>query len=219
MTKFGRSDDLQGAEFVEANLRGARFVESDLSQVVMRGVDIQAGDIDAPWLGTEDATLTINGVDVVPFIDAELNRRFPGRENRRATDPDGLRAAWAQVEQAWAAARERVNAMPAGTVDIAVDGEWSFAQTERHLIHATDIWFGQAIMELDDPFHPLGLSTSARTTRERRRRRTPMFSRAVPAASPWSATSSPPPPRPSSTPPGRTRTALRTPRPSATACT
>ncbi|MEV4266327.1 DinB family protein [Kribbella sp. NPDC049584] len=157
MTTFGRSDDLRGAEFNEVDLSGARFVESDLSRVVMRGVDIQAGDIDAPWLGTEDASLTINGVDVVPFIDAELNRRFPGRENRRAADPDGLRAAWAQVEQAWAAARERVNAMPAGTVDISVDGEWSFAQTERHLIHATDTWFGRSIMELDDPFHPLGL--------------------------------------------------------------
>lgn len=157
MTKFGRSDDLQGAEFVEVDLSGARFVESDLSRIVMRGVDIQAGDIDAPWLGTEDASLTINGVDVVPFIDAELNRRFPGRENRRAADPDGLRAAWAQVEQAWAAAQERAAAMPAGTVDVSVDGEWSFAQTQRHLIHATDLWIGDSVLERSDPFHPLGL--------------------------------------------------------------
>jgi hypothetical protein len=157
MTKFGPSDDLKGAEFVEVNLRGARFVESDLSGTVMRGIDIQAGDIDAPWLGTADASLTINGVDVVPFIDAELNRRFPGRENRRAADPDGLRAAWAQVEEAWATARERVAAMPTGTVDISVDGEWSFAQTERHLVQATDIWLGRGILERDDPYHPLGL--------------------------------------------------------------
>lgn len=157
MTKFGPSDDLKDAEFVEVNLRGARFVESDLSGTVMRGVDIQAGDIDAPWLGTKDASLMINGVDVVPFIDAELNRRFPGRENRRAADPDGLRAAWDQVEQAWAAACERAGAMPAGTVDISVDGEWSFAQTQRHLVHATDIWLGSAILELEDPYHPLGL--------------------------------------------------------------
>ncbi|WP_371406331.1 DinB family protein [Kribbella sp. NBC_00662] len=157
MTKFGRSDDLQGAEFVEVDLSGARFVESDLSRVVMRGVDIQAGDIDAPWLGTEDASLTINGVDVVPFIDAELNRRFPGRENRRAADPDGLRAAWAQVEQAWTAAQERAAAMPAGTVDVSVDGEWSFAQTQRHLIHATDLWIGDSVLGRTDSFHPLGL--------------------------------------------------------------
>lgn len=157
MTKFGQSDDLRGAEFVEADLRGARFVESDLSGIVMRGVDIQAGDIDAPWLGTKDASLKINGVDVVPYIDAELNRRFPGRENRRAADRDGLQAAWAQVEQAWATARDRADAMPAGTVDKSVDGEWSFAQTQRHLVHATDIWFGVGIMELEDHYHPVGL--------------------------------------------------------------
>ncbi|MFD3404808.1 DinB family protein [Kribbella sp. NPDC058693] len=157
MTKFGRSDDLKGAEFLEVDLSGARFVESDLSGTVMRGIDIQDGDIDAPWLGTDDARLTINGVDVVPFIDAELNKRFPGRENRRAEDPDGLRAAWGQVEQAWATARERAEAMPAGTVDVSVDGEWSFAQTERHLVHATDTWLGRSILERDDPYHPLGL--------------------------------------------------------------
>ncbi len=40
MATFTRSDDLQGAEFVVANLRGARFVESDLSGVVMRGVEL-----------------------------------------------------------------------------------------------------------------------------------------------------------------------------------
>ena len=40
MATFSRSDDLQGAEFVDADLRGARFVGADLSGVVMRGVDV-----------------------------------------------------------------------------------------------------------------------------------------------------------------------------------
>ena len=35
MATFTRSDDLQGAEFVDANLRGARFVRADLSGVVI----------------------------------------------------------------------------------------------------------------------------------------------------------------------------------------
>ena len=38
------------------------------------------------------------GVDVIPLVEAELNRRFPGRADRRAGDPDGLRAAWATLE-------------------------------------------------------------------------------------------------------------------------
>ena len=50
MVTFARAEDLQGAEFVGANLRGARFVEADLSTVVMRGVEVTGMDIDAPWL-------------------------------------------------------------------------------------------------------------------------------------------------------------------------
>jgi uncharacterized protein YjbI with pentapeptide repeats len=71
-------DDLHGAEFVDANLRGARFVRSDLSGAVMRAVDVAGADIDAPWLLDGENVLRVNGVDVVPFVEAELNRRFRG---------------------------------------------------------------------------------------------------------------------------------------------
>jgi hypothetical protein len=41
--------------FIERDLRGARFAECDLSDVVMRGVEVAGMDIDAPWLSaTED---------------------------------------------------------------------------------------------------------------------------------------------------------------------
>jgi uncharacterized damage-inducible protein DinB len=156
MATFNPSDNLQEKQFVDANLRGARFVESDLSGVVMRGVEVRAMDIDAPWLSDGDTFFRINGVDVIPFVEAELDRRFPGRAQRRAADPDGLRAAWATLERTWAATLERVAAMPAGTVDVSIDGEWSFAQTLRHLVHATDVWLGRAVLELEQPFHPLG---------------------------------------------------------------
>jgi hypothetical protein len=91
------------------------------------------------------------------FVEAELNRRFPGRDARRAEDPDGLRAAWAALERTWSATLARVAAMPAGRVDLAVDGEWSFAQTLRHLVLATDMWLGRAILQIEQPFHPVGL--------------------------------------------------------------
>jgi hypothetical protein len=156
MATYTRSDDLQGAEFVDANLRGARFRRADLSGVVMRAVDVARADIDAPWLFDGESFLRVNGVDVIPLVEAELNRRFPGRADRRATDPDGLRAAWAGLERTWAATLERVAAMPAGTVDVSVGGEWSFAQTLRHLVMATDAWLGRAILEIDQPFHPIG---------------------------------------------------------------
>lgn len=158
MSSFSRSDDLRGAKFVGVDLTGARFVGGSLVGVVMRGVDVRDTEIDAPWLSDGENFLRVNGVDVIPLVEAELDRRFPGRSERRATDPDGLRHAWALLEDAWASTLERVAAMPAGTVDVSVDGEWSFAQTLRHLILATDTWLRRAILEIEQPFHPLGLA-------------------------------------------------------------
>jgi hypothetical protein len=161
MATFGRSDELENALFRGANLRGARFVESDLSGVVMRGIDIADADIDAPWISEGESSLWVNGVDVAPFVETELNRRFPGRAERRAQDPEGLREAWASIERTWAATLDRVAGMPADTVDVSVNGEWSFAQTLRHLVHATDMWLGKAVLELDQPFHPIGQADSS----------------------------------------------------------
>lgn len=156
MATFGRSDDLRGAEFVDADLHGARFIRANLSGVVMREADVQGADIDAPWLFDGESVLLVNGVDVIPFVEGELNRRFPGRAHRRAEDPDGLRVAWAALERTWAATLERVAAMPAGTVDVSVGGEWSFAQTLRHLVLATDVWLRRAVLNVEGPFHPIG---------------------------------------------------------------
>ncbi|MET8353201.1 DinB family protein [Micromonospora sp. NPDC005206] len=142
------------ATFVDRDLRGSRFTRSTLAGAVMRGVDVRRLDIDAPWLA--DGALLVNGVDVAPLVEAELNRRFPGRELRQATDPTSLRAAWAATERAWAAAVDRVMSMPEGAADVSIGGEWSFAQTLRHLAFATDAWLGKAILRLPQPFHPLG---------------------------------------------------------------
>jgi hypothetical protein len=114
-------------------------------------------DIDAPWLPF-GKPLMINGVDVVAFVEGELNRRFPGRALWRATDPAGLRQAWQSVEGAWDAAIARAATLPEGSVDERFDGEWSFAETLRHLVHATDIWLGKGVLGwAPDAFHPLGL--------------------------------------------------------------
>ncbi len=155
MTTFGRSDDLRGAELVGVDLRGARFRGADLSDVVMRGVDIAGAEIESPWL-LEGGALLVNGVDVAPLVDAELDRRFPGRAERRAQDPEGLRSAWAALQRAWHAAVARAAAMPPGTVDVSVAGEWSFAQTLRHLVMATDTWLRGAVLEVAAPYHPIG---------------------------------------------------------------
>lgn len=153
----GQPEPLAGRTFTRRTLRRSRFVACDLGDVVVRGSDIAGMELESPWLLEGDNRLLVNGVDVVPLVDAALDARFPGRELRVAEDPEGLAAAWAALERTWAATLERASAMPAGTVDASVDGEWSLAQTLRHLVMATDTWLGRAILGREKPFHPAGL--------------------------------------------------------------
>ncbi|WP_323101751.1 DinB family protein [Intrasporangium sp. YIM S08009] len=145
-------------EFRDADLSGARFVDTDLTGAVLRGVDVDGMEVDSPWLLEGGATLVVNGVDVAPLVEAELNRRFPGRETRRAADPQGLREAWEVLQGTWVATVARASAMPEGAVEQSVAGEWSFAQTLRHLVLATDLWLGHTVIGTERPFHPLGLA-------------------------------------------------------------
>ena len=156
MESFTRRD-LAGATFTQVDLSGARFAESDLSGAVLRGVSVGGMEIDAPWLTNGDRPLLVNGIDVAAYVDQELDRLCPGRELRRAADPEGLRGAWAALERSWGATLGRVAALPPDTVDVSVAGEWSFAQTLRHLVLATDMWLGKAVLGREQPFHPLGL--------------------------------------------------------------
>ena len=139
-------------EFIGQDLRCARFVRCDLARVVMRGVDLTGADID----GQLDGALIVNGVNVAPLVEAELNQRFPGRELRFARDPEGLAVAWNAVQAAWGEVLVRAEAMPEGTFGISVEGEWSLAQTLRHLLMATDVWLRGAILRIEQPFHPIG---------------------------------------------------------------
>src|SRR6266699_6607962 len=91
------SVDLSGAQLRAVDLTGARFRVVDLSGVVMRGVQLVDVDIHG-----EIENLTINGVDIGPLVNAELNRRYPLRSKMAPADPAGFREAWKIVEQLWA---------------------------------------------------------------------------------------------------------------------
>lgn len=139
-----------GVEFTDQDLSGARFTRCSLAGAVVRGSDLTGLELEDPHL--DEASLWVNGVDVAPLVEAELDRRWPGRGLRRATTPDGLRGAWAALEGAWAA----VVPTAAGVEDVSVDGEWSFAQTLRHLVMATDAWLHGAVLGRPQPFHWIG---------------------------------------------------------------
>lgn len=144
--------------FRRRDVTGTRFISCDLSGVVVRGSDVAGMEIDSPWLIESGNELVVNGVDVVPLVDAELNRRFSGRDLRASRDPDGLRRAWGALEETWDATCAHAEAMPEESLRARVQGEWSFIETLRHLIYVTDIWLGKAARRADSPFHPLGLS-------------------------------------------------------------
>jgi hypothetical protein len=145
-------DEFEGASFVRASLKGATLRFSDMRGVTMRSVDVDGLDIDDHDLFF--GSLVVNGVDVVPLVDAELNRQFPGRELQKAETPEGLREGWIAVQAAW---QETVDTTPSQLRDAHVPDEWSLAETLRHLVLATDAWLRGGVLGVDHPFHEIGL--------------------------------------------------------------
>ena len=75
--------------FDDEDLTGAEFRECDLSSTRFVGVVMQDVEIDGLV-----ANLVVNGVDVVPYVEAELDRRHPVRLLLRSDRPEDLREAW-----------------------------------------------------------------------------------------------------------------------------
>jgi uncharacterized damage-inducible protein DinB len=144
--------DLTGAQFRRVNLTGAHFRAVDLAGIVMRGVEIVNAD-----LYGEFENVRINGVDIWPLISAELDRRYPDRAKMRPADPAGFREAWDAVERLWAGTVDRARQLPPELLHESVDGEWSFTQTLRHLVFATDAWIRRGILGDPSPWDALDL--------------------------------------------------------------
>jgi hypothetical protein len=144
--------DLSGAEFRLVDLAGVRLRAVELNKVVMRGVELVDVDING-----EIERVTVNGVDVGPLVEAELDRRYPERAAMRPTDAAGFREAWDVVERLWDGTVERARRLDPALLHQSVDGEWSFIETLRHLAFATDAWVRRAILGDPSPWHPLDL--------------------------------------------------------------
>jgi hypothetical protein len=145
-------DDLSGSRFERVDLSGARFRAVDWRGVVMSGVEMVDVRIDG-----ELQDVVINGVDVAPLVEAELDRRDPDRAKMRPTDPAGFREAWDIVERLWDGTVQRARGLDPDVLHESVDGEWSFIETVRHLVFATDAWVRRAILGDPSPWDPLDL--------------------------------------------------------------
>ena len=161
MTEF-REQDLTGAHFERVNLRGASMHAVDLTgarirgstfnQSRMRGVELVDVEIYA-----ELQNVVVNGVDIAPLVDAELNRRMPERAKMRPGDTAGFGAAWEILERLWAGTLARARALPEAALHRSVDDEWSFIQTLRHLNFASAAWVGRMVLGNASPWHQLDL--------------------------------------------------------------
>lgn len=172
MTKEYSEQDLSGARFRRVDLRGPSFEHVRLNGTRIRDTDLTGTDIrgslfqDSRMRGVELVdvdiygelrNVTVNGVDIVPLVEAELNRRTPDRAKMHPDHADGFREAWAILEQLWEGTVERARGFPEEDLHRSVDDEWSFVQTLRHLGFASAAWVGRMVLGNPSPWHPLDL--------------------------------------------------------------
>ncbi|WP_328325979.1 DinB family protein [Kribbella sp. NBC_00382] len=151
------------AEYLQTDqFRGARIHLSDLAGLEIRDcevnnlkiVDCYGTDIS---LGGDFKRLVVNDIDVTAYVESELDHRHPTRAlAREAATPDDYRTTWDAIEALWEATLNRARLLPEDKLYEQVDGEWSFVQTHRHLLFASDAWLGNCVLEEDSPYHPLG---------------------------------------------------------------
>jgi hypothetical protein len=80
-----------------------------------------------------------------------------GENLMRPADADGYREAWDALERLWQKTVDRARGMDPDLLHERVDGEWSFIETLRHLVFATDAWVKRAILGEPSPWDPLDL--------------------------------------------------------------
>jgi len=124
--------DLSGSVFRACDANNVKIVGSDVTNLRVNGHNGRAG------------TVIVDDVDVTTFVDTELDRRFPElvqmRQIRTAADFRGM---WKTVETLWREAVARAQLLPIESLNERVDEEWSFIETLRHLVFATDVWVGR----------------------------------------------------------------------------
>lgn len=171
MTEF-RDQDLAGTRFEKVSLRGAAFHDVGLKDAGLRAVDLTGAQFRGVLLNRvrmrgvelvdveisgELQNVVVNGVDIAPLVDAELNRRMPDRVKMRPDDGDGFREAWAILERLWEGTVAHARTLPEAMLHRSVDDEWSFIQTLRHLGFASATWVERMILGDAAPWHPLDL--------------------------------------------------------------
>lgn len=147
--------------FVDQDFSAAEFRECVLNGTRLIGVVMQDAEIDG--LVTN---LVVNGVEVTPYVEAELDRRYPVRVLIRSYAPADLLEGLRQLQTDWTATIDRLRASP-GLEHRTVNAEWSALQTLRHLVFVHDSWFRRCVLGSTELFTPMGLAPDYVPDRER----------------------------------------------------
>ena len=152
VSEYVQSDQFRGARIHLSNLAGLEIRDCQVNGLKI--VDCYGSDVS---LGGDFERLVVNDVDVIAYVEAELDRRHPARAlARNAASPEDYQAAWDAIETLWGATLDRARLLPDAKLHEQVDGEWSLVETQRHLLFACDAWLGNAVLEEEAPYHPLG---------------------------------------------------------------
>jgi DinB superfamily/Pentapeptide repeats (8 copies) len=150
---YDGTDEFRGATFTGADFTAANFRDCDLRQAKITDSWL----VDVRMSGLVE-NLVVNDVDVTAFVEGELDKRHPERiQLRKMRTADDYRAMWDTLERLWAETVAGTERLPEPALHQRVDGEWSFVETLRHLVLATDKWAGYMILDKPMPYHPLGL--------------------------------------------------------------
>jgi uncharacterized damage-inducible protein DinB len=147
------------------SLSGARIEDADFSNARLHAPNFEGAKITDAWFYNADISgdiegLRLNGIEVAPLVMAELERRSPARAKLRAADPEGFADAWAMIEDIWQTTVAVARELPEPLLFVRVDDEWSFVETLRHLVSATDCWLRRMVKGMETPYHPWGLGGS-----------------------------------------------------------
>jgi hypothetical protein len=171
MTDF-TEQDLDGSTFTRVSLRGATFDSVHLTGATLREVDLSGARVRAAYLDGvrmtgmevkdleiygEIVRLVVNGIDVVPLVEAELARRMPERALMAPSDVAGFRTAFETMDRLWGETMTKARALPVESLYESVDEEWSFIDTLRHLGFAHACWVSGVVLADPKPWHPLDL--------------------------------------------------------------
>lgn len=148
---FDETGEFRAQHLDYKDFTGTTVRESRLNSVRFVGVEMIDADIDGYV-----ENLVVHGVDVMPLVEAELDRQHPERLLMRSDDPADLRAAWALLVAAWDATIDRATALTPEQQHEQVGGEWSITQTLRHLVFVVDAWLSRAVLGRPMPYHPFG---------------------------------------------------------------